>query len=117
MIVLIPLNARISNKMKALQSREMQKKDERIKVVNELLNGIKVLKLYAWEPSFAEKVLQIRDREMKVLEKTSYYNAAASFTWSCAPYFVRRHGLDVSALDINLFVFRRWHWRHSPHTS
>ena len=27
-------------------------KDERIKNMNEILNGIKVLKLYAWEPSF-----------------------------------------------------------------
>lgn len=30
----------------------MKYKDERIKVINEILNGIKVLKMYAWEMSF-----------------------------------------------------------------
>ena len=30
----------------------MKLKDERIKLMNEILNGIKVLKMYAWEMSF-----------------------------------------------------------------
>ena len=30
----------------------MELKDERIKLMNEILNGIKVLKMYAWELSF-----------------------------------------------------------------
>jgi len=30
----------------------MKYKDERIKLMNEILNGIKVLKMYAWEMSF-----------------------------------------------------------------
>ena len=30
----------------------MELKDERIKLMNEILNGIKVLKMYAWEMSF-----------------------------------------------------------------
>lgn len=89
MIVIIPLNACISNKRKKLQFYEMQKKDERIKLINELLGGIKVLKLYAWEPSFEEKVLQIRDKEIKVLKKSTYYNSVGAFLWSCTPFCVR----------------------------
>jgi len=30
----------------------MKHKDERVKLLNEILNGIKVLKMYAWELSF-----------------------------------------------------------------
>lgn len=30
----------------------MKFKDSRLKLMNEILNGIKVLKLYAWESSF-----------------------------------------------------------------
>ena len=30
----------------------MERKDERMKLINEVLNGIKVLKMYAWELSF-----------------------------------------------------------------
>ena len=35
----------------------MQEKDKRIETVNEVLSGIKVLKLYSWENSFEEKVM------------------------------------------------------------
>ena len=31
----------------------MKEKDKRTKLMSEILHGIKVLKLYAWEPSFA----------------------------------------------------------------
>ncbi|KAG8311147.1 Canalicular multispecific organic anion transporter 1 [Homalodisca vitripennis] len=47
-----------------------------------------VLKLYAWEPSFEQQVLKIRDKEMKVLKQAAYLNACTSFIWSCAPFLV-----------------------------
>jgi ATP-binding cassette, subfamily C (CFTR/MRP), member 1 len=34
----------------------MTLKDERLKLLNEMLNGIKVLKLYAWEESIQSRV-------------------------------------------------------------
>lgn len=50
---------------------------------------LQVLKLYAWELSFQKKILAIRNDELEVLKKTSYLNAASSFTWTCAPFLVR----------------------------
>ena len=46
----------------------MKEKDGRIKLMTEILNGMKVLKLYAWEESFQGQVLGIRDREVKIHE-------------------------------------------------
>jgi ATP-binding cassette subfamily C (CFTR/MRP) protein 1 len=66
----------------------MKSKDERVKMMNEVLNGIKVLKLYAWEPSFEQQILKIRDKEIKVLKEAAYLNAGTSFIWSCAPFMV-----------------------------
>lgn len=88
MIILIPLNGVIANKMKTLQIRQMKHKDERVKLMNEVLGGIKVLKLYAWEPSFENQVHKIRDKEIKVLREAAYLNAGTSFIWSCAPFLV-----------------------------
>ncbi|XP_043683572.1 multidrug resistance-associated protein 1 isoform X6 [Vespula pensylvanica] len=88
MIVLIPINALIANKVKTLQIRQMKDKDERVKLMNEVLNGIKVLKLYAWEPSFEEQILHIRRKEIQVLKEAAYLNAGTSFIWSCAPFLV-----------------------------
>ena len=44
MILLIPLNAFIATKLKALQVRQMKEKDNRVKMMNEILQGIKVIK-------------------------------------------------------------------------
>ncbi|KAG6453082.1 hypothetical protein O3G_MSEX007962 [Manduca sexta] len=88
MIILIPVNGLIANRVKTLQIRQMKYKDERVKLMNEILNGIKVLKMYAWEPSFEDQVLKIRNKEMNVLKQTAYLNSATSFIWSCAPFLV-----------------------------
>lgn len=67
----------------------MKSKDERIKLMNEVLNGIKVLKLYAWELAFKDKVSAIRESELHVLKKIAYLGAVSTFTWVCAPFLVR----------------------------
>lgn len=66
----------------------MKSKDDRIKLMNEVLNGIKVLKLYAWELAFKDKVSAIRESELRVLRKTAYLGAVSTFTWVCAPFLV-----------------------------
>uniref|UniRef100_A0A3Q3WCA4 Uncharacterized protein n=1 Tax=Mola mola TaxID=94237 RepID=A0A3Q3WCA4_MOLML len=88
MIMLIPLNAVIAMKTRAYQVEQMQYKDSRIKLMNEILNGIKVLKLYAWENSFKEKVLAIRQKELNVLRKTAYLGALSTMAWTSAPFLV-----------------------------
>lgn len=88
MIIFIPVNAYVASKFKVLQVKQMNLKDSRIKMMNEILNGIKVLKLYAWEPSFEKKVLDIRNKELNVLKKMSYLNSFTTFTWTVAPYLV-----------------------------
>ncbi|KAL7989487.1 hypothetical protein Chor_012153, partial [Crotalus horridus] len=88
MVLLIPLNAVIAMKTRAFQVEQMKYKDARIKLMNEILSGIKVLKLYAWEPSFAEKVLEIRKNELRVLKKSAYLNSLSTFAWISAPFLV-----------------------------
>ncbi|KAM7353891.1 multidrug-Resistance like Protein 1 isoform 2-T2 [Cochliomyia hominivorax] len=88
MIILIPVNGVIANRIKTYQIRQMKYKDERVKLMNEVLSGIKVLKLYAWEPSFEKQVLEIREKEIATLKSTAYLNASTSFLWSCAPFLV-----------------------------
>ncbi|KAK3909098.1 Multidrug resistance-associated protein 1 [Frankliniella fusca] len=88
MIVLIPVNGFIVSKAKNLQITQMKYKDERVKLMNEILSGMKVLKLYAWEPSFEEEILKIRNKEIKVLKKAAYLNAGTAFIWTCAPFLV-----------------------------
>ena len=66
----------------------MQQKDQRIRLTSEVLNGIKVIKLYAWEDHFQRDVKDIRNNELAELRKNAYLNAGLSFTWSCTPFLV-----------------------------
>ncbi|XKL66877.1 hypothetical protein PGB90_010297 [Kerria lacca] len=88
MIILIPMNAYIAGKIKALQMKQMAYKDERVKITNEILSGIKALKMYAWESSFEKKILEIREKEIQMLNRIGYLNTAVSFFWSTSPYLV-----------------------------
>ncbi|XP_067949296.1 multidrug resistance-associated protein 1-like [Watersipora subatra] len=65
MVITMPLNAVVAIWQKNIQTEQMRLKDERVKVMTEVLSGIKVIKLYAWEPSFEDKVKAIRREEMK----------------------------------------------------
>ncbi|XP_053366955.1 ATP-binding cassette sub-family C member 3 isoform X1 [Clarias gariepinus] len=88
MVLLIPFNAVIAMKTRAYQVEQMQYKDARIKLMNEILNGMKVLKLYAWEPSFKEKIIHIRQKELNVLRKSGYLSALSVMAWTSAPFLV-----------------------------
>uniref|UniRef100_A0A1B6D6I6 ABC-type glutathione-S-conjugate transporter n=3 Tax=Clastoptera arizonana TaxID=38151 RepID=A0A1B6D6I6_9HEMI len=88
MIFLIPFNMFIANRVKLLQMKQMRYKDERVKLMNEILCGMKVLKLYAWEPSFEEQISNIRSKEVKVLKKAALLNASTSFVWISTPLVV-----------------------------
>lgn len=88
MLLMVPVNAFIAMKTKAYQVAQMKSKDNRIKLMNEMLNGIKVLKLYAWELAFQDKVSEIRQSELRVLKKAAYLGAMSTFTWICAPFLV-----------------------------
>ena len=63
-------------------------KDKRVKLMNEILNGMKVLKLYAWEDSFRDQVMRFREKEIKSLNCIAYLNGALSFSFISARFFV-----------------------------
>src|SRR2546426_715055 len=57
MLLMVPLNGLFSRLYIKSQTALMADKDRRTKMMNEILNGIKVLKLYGWEKSFEEQIL------------------------------------------------------------
>ncbi|BFZ12050.1 hypothetical protein BsWGS_15089 [Bradybaena similaris] len=88
LVLLVPFNAWIANQQKQYQEENLVLKDARIKMVNEILNGMKVLKLYAWEDQFKRKVEQIREDEMKQLRLVAILYILAGVLWGMAPFLV-----------------------------
>ncbi|XP_063864017.1 ATP-binding cassette sub-family C member 3-like isoform X2 [Scylla paramamosain] len=88
MMLLIPLNSRILSHTKALQAQAMKVTDSRVKALSEIINGIKVLKLYAWETSFSEQVKSFRDEEVKLLKRLAMYRSLHVFFFNTTPFIV-----------------------------
>ena len=84
----MPLNIVLMTLMQKLSLKQMKFKDSRIKLMNEILGGMKVLKLYAWEPSFIGQVLGIRNNEVKVMKTAAFYKAFMHFFFTIAPFLV-----------------------------
>uniref|UniRef100_A0A6B0VFE5 Putative abc transporter c family member n=1 Tax=Ixodes ricinus TaxID=34613 RepID=A0A6B0VFE5_IXORI len=68
------------------QKQQMAFKDLRLRLTNEILNGIKVIKLNAWEPPFIEKVKKVRTKELSSLRKYSLLQSAFGFIWAITPF-------------------------------
>jgi ATP-binding cassette, subfamily C (CFTR/MRP), member 1 len=88
MIVFLPLNAYFASISKKIRRKKYELQDSRIKMMNEILNGIRVIKFYGWEESFKKLIEKIRSKEIRNLIKTALVSALTSFTWTCAPYAV-----------------------------
>uniref|UniRef100_A0AC35TZL5 Multidrug resistance-associated protein 1 n=1 Tax=Rhabditophanes sp. KR3021 TaxID=114890 RepID=A0AC35TZL5_9BILA len=76
MVAFMPLNYYSSGFLKKYETTQMKCKDERIKLCNEILNGIKVIKLYAWELPISEMVEKIRAKELHNIKRFSLIRAA-----------------------------------------
>ena len=66
----------------------MEKKDKRVKLISEILSGIKVLKMYAWESSFIKRINSLREEEVYQLKIFQFLEGSQYFVWSCAPFIV-----------------------------
>lgn len=84
----VPASALLARALKRAQERLMLLRDERIKVTNEALSGIKIIKLYAWEKSFEQKITSLRETELKGLWKYTVIATVQKILWNGIPVLV-----------------------------
>ncbi|XP_071665798.1 multidrug resistance-associated protein 1-like isoform X4 [Patagioenas fasciata] len=88
LLLIIPINVLIATKEKRLKKSQMRYSDQRVKLLSEMLHGIKILKLYAWEPAYQRKVMSIRECEVDVLKSSGYLTTYSMLTLTCIPFMV-----------------------------
>lgn len=54
----------LTSKLYSLREKVVKFTDERISLMREVLNNLKVIKFYAWEDAYKENITQVRRREM-----------------------------------------------------
>ena len=84
-LLLLPIQAYVMKIGVAKYKEVLGKSDVRIKVCNEVLAGMRVIKYYAWEVPFHEKVEQLRKVELDKLMSLATFRALNSFFTSLNP--------------------------------
>ncbi|KAI5294661.1 hypothetical protein KEM52_003513 [Ascosphaera acerosa] len=89
MVLMVPLNTFLAKMMKSLQVQQMKNKDTRSKLMTEILNNMKSIKLYAWSTAFMNKLNYIRnDLELNTLRKIGATQSLSNFFWTTTPFLV-----------------------------
>ena len=78
--------------------------DERINIVGELINGMRVIKYYAWENTFADRVRKIRDREVGLVWKSQKVGALFGVALFSTPVFIAVCSLGTYSLSGNPII-------------
>ena len=79
MFFLIPINGKIFVLLNQIRKKKVKVTDIRVKLMNEILSGIRVIKYYAWESAFSEKIEIVREEELQLLKQLAYV-VAIGFT-------------------------------------
>ncbi|CAL2047891.1 unnamed protein product [Caenorhabditis brenneri] len=88
MVLLLPANFAITMIIRKWQIAQMKYKDERVKMVNEVLNGIKVIKFYAWEPPMGKVIEELREKELALIKRAAFLRTLSDMLNSASPFLV-----------------------------
>ncbi|XP_069079844.1 ATP-binding cassette sub-family C member 8 isoform X2 [Pleurodeles waltl] len=84
-MVLAPVQYFVATKLSQAQRSTLEHSNERLKKTNEILRGIKLLKLYAWEHIFHSSVEETRHKEMTSLKAFALYTSISIFMNAAIP--------------------------------
>ncbi|XP_071395438.1 ATP-binding cassette sub-family C member 10 [Centroberyx affinis] len=87
-LLLVPLNKVLASRILDNNKHMLRYKDSRVKLMTEILFGIRVIKFYSWEPHFTQKVADCRGRELSHLKALKYLDAVCVYTWAALPVVI-----------------------------
>uniref|UniRef100_A0A8C2DUQ3 ATP-binding cassette sub-family C member 10 n=1 Tax=Cyprinus carpio TaxID=7962 RepID=A0A8C2DUQ3_CYPCA len=87
-VLLVPLNKVLASRILENNKHMLLHKDGRVKLMTEILFGIRVLKYYNWEEHFTQKIVEARKKELHHLKLLKYLDAVCVYTWAALPVVI-----------------------------
>ncbi|XP_065776550.1 ATP-binding cassette sub-family C member 11 isoform X2 [Muntiacus reevesi] len=86
-LLILPLQVFLTRKSVETQNHTSEVSDQRIRVTNEVLTSIKLIKMYSWEKPFTKVIKDLRKKETKLLEKCGFIQSLSTVILFLAPSF------------------------------
>ncbi|WIA42403.1 hypothetical protein OEZ86_008404 [Tetradesmus obliquus] len=87
-IAIIPTTMLLGKLLTSARRESMAAADMRIKLMTEVITGIKAIKLYAWEAPYLERISALRETELRAIRKTQMLSMINSSIFNVGPVFV-----------------------------
>tara|TARA_B110000977_G_scaffold200812_1_gene292715 strand:+ start:9872 stop:14014 length:4143 start_codon:yes stop_codon:yes gene_type:complete len=87
-LVAAPLTFMVAKTLFEIRKKLVKCADGRINILSEVVNGMRVIKYYAWESAFAARVREIRDKEVKLIWASQRVGALFGVALFSTPVFI-----------------------------
>ena len=115
LILSAPILARVVRKLAIKRFKSTKFTDARVRITQEILNSMRVIKYYAWEKSFLGKVMDLREAELKIVRFLLLMRAGVNAVSMTIPvyasilafvtYSLTGHGLNPANIFSSLTLF------------
>ncbi|KAI9496002.1 hypothetical protein BDB00DRAFT_811355 [Zychaea mexicana] len=102
MIFTQPITFYVSKRFETLQKDLMAATDKRLKIVNEMLSAIRIIKFFAWEKEFRTRVLTARQTELKAIRARLFMFMHMMNAWFLIPILIMITVFYIYTLDHKL---------------
>ena len=115
LLFMTPVQGLFMKMMIANRQKQLRTVDKRVRLLQEVLNGIRVIKLYSYEVFFKAKIQELRSEEIDKLRKISLVRATMTSSMSFMPvlaavltfvtYSLTGHSLSAANVFASLQLF------------
>ncbi|XP_068165844.1 ATP-binding cassette sub-family C member 4 [Antennarius striatus] len=84
LMFLMPVQTMFGRLFSKYRSKTAALTDGRIRIMNEVVSGIRIIKMYAWEKPFAALVADVRSKEVSKIMSSSYLRGLNMASFFCA---------------------------------
>ncbi|KAL9119448.1 MAG: hypothetical protein Q9187_004001 [Circinaria calcarea] len=98
MTAVVPLNSQITRQFGAIQLQVMAASDRRIQSTTEMVRSIRVIKFFAWESCFEQRIDEKRTEELRALRARYILWSIAATIWYSMPLLITFTSFFVYAI-------------------
>ncbi|KAF9541402.1 Multidrug resistance-associated protein 1 [Mortierella hygrophila] len=96
-ILMLPIHAKLAGYFQSFRAAKMKAMDSRLRLVNEVLGGMKIVKLYNWEEPFKERIAVVRRNEVELLKRFGIMFSFVGLVFTSTPLVITLVSLAVYA--------------------